>query len=39
MACCVIGSMLMVAVMGVSRWIKARILKQPEARPEAWRLN
>jgi hypothetical protein len=39
MACCVIGSMLMVAVMAVTRWVKAKILKQPEARPEAWRLS
>lgn len=39
MACCVIGSMLMVAVMAVTRWVKTRILKQPEERPEAWRLN
>jgi len=39
MACCVIGSMLMVAVMAVTRWVKARILRQPEQQPEAWRLN
>ncbi len=39
MACCVIGSMLMVAAMAITRWIKIRILKQPEERPESWRLS
>jgi len=31
--------MLMVAVMAVTRWVKTKILKQPEASPEAWRLT
>jgi len=31
--------MLMVAVMATIRWVKAKILKQPEASPEAWRLS
>jgi hypothetical protein len=31
--------MLMVAAMAVTRWVKAKILRQPEERPEAWRLT
>ena len=38
MACCVVGSMLMVAVMAASRWVKRKLLKLPTEQPEEWRL-
>lgn len=29
----------MVALMATVRWVKVKLLKQPEAQPEAWRLS
>jgi len=39
MACCVIGSMLMVGVVGLVRGIKERVLRRQGAAPESWRLH
>lgn len=39
MACCVVGSMLMVIGAGIARFIKHRLLRQRAAAPEAWRLH
>lgn len=39
MACCIIGSILFTLLVGLSRWLKYKLLgKQPE-RPELWRLS
>jgi hypothetical protein len=38
MACCIVGSLLVMAVAGAGRWLRTRLLRRPPDRPEAWRL-
>lgn len=37
--CCVVGSALIIAIAWCVRAFKSRVLGQPPARPEAWRLD
>jgi hypothetical protein len=39
MACCVVGSLLMLGIAGAARWLRRKLLRWPEAAPEAWRLH
>lgn len=39
MACCVVGSLLMLLVAAVSRGIRRHLLRQLPEEPEAWRLQ
>lgn len=38
MACCVVGSLLMVGVAAVVRWLQHHLLHKPAETPETWRL-
>lgn len=39
MACCIVGSLLMVAFTGVARGIKEHLLRRQADSPESWRLH
>lgn len=39
MACCIVGSMLMVVFTGMARGIKERLLRRQADAPESWRLH
>lgn len=39
MACCVVGSLLMLLAAGAVRAVKRHLLRVPEQRPETWRLS
>jgi len=39
MACCVVGSLLMLGVAALGRGLRRHLLRQPPAAPEAWRLE
>jgi hypothetical protein len=39
MACCIVGSLLMLGIAGAARWLRRHLLRRPDAAPEAWRLE
>ncbi|MDX1696130.1 MAG: hypothetical protein R3208_20355 [Ketobacteraceae bacterium] len=39
MACCIIGSLIFTLLVGLTRWIKLRILGKTPEKPELWRLS
>lgn len=39
MACCIIGSILFTLIVGLTRWVKCKIMGKPPERPELWRLS
>ena len=39
MACCIVGSILLTLIVGLTRWVKQEVLGQTCEQPELWRLS